>query len=111
MNLRYLILPLTSLALTAQGADTLAQYDAVRVLGTLNGVALYCKSLDQVRRLKEAVVASAPKERSFGLAFEESTDESFRAAIAKGEPCPGPAGFAEQVGPAIEVLRQAFGRP
>jgi hypothetical protein len=110
MNPRYL-LPLALLAPPAQGADPLAQYDAIRALGTLNGVALYCKSLDQVRRLKEAVVANAPKERSFGLAFEESTDASFRAALTKREPCPSPAGFAEQVGAAIEVLRQAFAQP
>lgn len=105
-----LLLPLALIAPVC-GADSIAQYDAVRAVGTLNGIALYCKSLDQVRRMKEAVVANAPKERSFGLAFDESTDEAFRTAIGKREPCPGPAGFADQVGVAIETLRQAFGRP
>lgn len=106
-----LLLSLPLMVSPLYGADSIHQYDAVRGLGAVNGLALYCKSFDQVRRMKEAVVANAPKERSFGLAFDESTDEAFRSAIAKQLPCPGAAGFADQVGAAVEALRQAFGRP
>ena len=57
------------------------RHQAVKDLGTLNGVALQCRYLDEVRRMKQAVVANAPKQRSFGLAFDEATNQSFLAFI------------------------------
>jgi len=105
------LLLIALLAGPAGAADPIAQYDAVKALGTLNGLALHCKYLDQVRRMKAAVVDNAPKERSFGLAFDESTDAAFRIAIDQRQACPGPAGFGAEVGGAIEALRQAFTQP
>lgn len=105
------LLLIALLAGPAGAADPIAQYDAVKALGTLNGLALHCKYLDQVRRMKAAVVDNAPKERSFGLAFDESTDAAFRTAIDQRQACPGPAGFSAEVGGAIEALRQAFTQP
>ncbi len=95
------------LAQTATAGET-AQYDAVTALGELNGVALQCKYLDQVRRMKTAVVANAPKERSFGLAFDEATNKSFLAFAREQRPCPGRGGFEDQVGERVESMRQAF---
>lgn len=85
------------------------RYESVKSLGRLNGVALQCKYLDQVTRMKQAVVDTAPKERSFGLAFDLSTNEAFLGFIEAQSACPGPAGFESDVGEAIEVMKRAFG--
>jgi hypothetical protein len=93
---------------TSSGADLDVRYQSISALGEMNGVALQCKYLDQVRRMKRAVVDSAPKERSFGLAFDQATNRSFLEFVAQGKPCPGPAGFELQVGERIEAVRRSF---
>lgn len=92
----------------ATAADPDPRYAAVDGLGTLNGVALQCKYLDQVRRMKSAVVEHAPKERSFGLAFDEATNRSFLAFIRAGEGCPSHDTLERRVGHQIDALRAAF---
>ena len=87
------------------------RYAAVKGLGELNGVALQCRYIDQVRRMKSAVVANAPKERSFGLAFDEATNEAFLAFIRDGESCPAQATLERQVGHQIDTMRAAFAKP
>ena len=96
-----------ALCAAAAAADD-PRYMAVGALGELNGVALQCKYLDQVRRLKAAVVAHAPKERSFGLAFEEATNRAFLDFARSAGRCPAHAGFAAEVGERIEAMRRAF---
>ena len=103
-----LALSLPSLAFTA---DDDPRYAAVKGLGGLNGVALQCKYIDQVRRMKSAVVANAPKERSFGLAFDEATNEAFLAFIRDGKTCPKHATLERQVGHQIDAMRAAFTKP
>ena len=92
-------------------ADEDLRYAAAKGLGELNGVALQCKYIDQVRRMKSAVVANAPKERSFGLAFDQATNDAFLAFISRGEACPTHATLARQVGHQIDAMREAFARP
>lgn len=84
------------------------RYQAIRDLGALNGVALQCRHIGEVRRMKAAVVAHAPKERSFGLAFDEATNEAFLAFIRERASCPGPEQMALRVGHAIDALAVAF---
>lgn len=103
-----LALSLPSLAFTA---DDDPRYAAVKGLGGLNGVALQCKYIDQVRRMKSAVVANAPKERSFGLAFDEATNGAFLAFIRDGKSCPTHATLERQVGHQIDAMRAAFTKP
>ena len=106
-------LPLTLLVTLAAGparAEPPAPYRALADLGRLNGLALHCKYLEEVRRMKAAVVESAPKERSYGLAFDEATNQAFLEAL-RGGPCPGPAGLAQEVDGAIAALRRAFAAP
>ncbi len=94
---------------TPVAADMLAdQHQAVKDLGRLNGVALHCKYLDQVRAMKAAVVANAPKQRSFGLAFDEGTNEAYLEQIQQRAPCPGKTAFARRVESATQQLEQAF---
>ena len=112
-RMQYFITPfvLVSLfvtSLVAADAETDARYDAVKALGRLNGIALQCKYIDQVSRMKQAVVKTVPKERSFGLAFDQAANDSFLAFIQEQSPCPGPAGFEKDISQQIELLRQTF---
>lgn len=101
------VIPLSAIA--ASEADP--RYTAVKALGRLNGVALQCKHIDQVRRMKAAVVASAPKERSYGLAFDEATNESFLAFIRDDATCPSRAELARRVGHKVDAMKAAFAAP
>ena len=79
-RLRPAALLLLSLLPLAPGlAQEDPRYHAVAELGALNGIALQCRYLDEMRRMKAAVVASAPKERSFGLAFDQATEAAYLA--------------------------------
>ena len=98
-----LALPLPGTA--AEPAD--ARYAAVSALGALNGVALQCRYLDQVRRMKAAVVTHVPKELSFGLAFDEATNEAFMAFIRNGDACPPHEALERRVGHAVDDLVEA----
>ena len=96
---------------TALAGDSEQRHQAVSDLGRLNGVALHCKYLDQVRVMKAAVVENAPKQRSYGQAFDAGTNEAFLEHIQSANPCPGHAGFTEQVNTAISKLQQVFAEP
>ena len=96
------------LPLAASPADPDPRYAAVEALGQLNGIALPCKFLDQVRRMKAAVVEHAPKERSFGLAFDEATNAAFLAFVRGGEGCPSHDAFQREVGHRIDGMVDAF---
>ena len=89
-------------------ADDDPRYQAVAELGELNGIALQCKYLDQVRRMKAAVVANAPKERSFGLAFDQATNEAFLAFVRNGDACPRHNDFERRVGHQIDRTAKVF---
>lgn len=102
---------LLTLAAPLASADTAARYDAVKSLGRLNGEALQCGHADEVRRMKQAVIDNAPKERSFGLAFDEATNEAFLDFINSGGTCSGKGAFSSRVDAAIEALREAFSNP
>ena len=97
------------LAVSATGhAEQDPRYRAIQDLGALNGVALQCRYIDQVRRMKQAVVSNAPKERSFGLAFDEATNKAFLAFIERQESCPQGETFARSVGHQIDRVRTVF---
>ena len=89
-------------------ADDSAGLEAITALGNLNGIALGCKYINQVRRMKQAVIANAPKERSYGIAFDDSTNDAFVAFIGSGKQCPGEATLASQVDAAVQAVEQAF---
>ena len=97
-----------SLSSTPVNADDDPRYAAVAGLGQLNGVALQCKYIDEMRRMKAAVVRNAPKERSFGLAFDQATNRAFLRFIEQQESCPHPEDFTRRVDQGIDVLRAAF---
>lgn len=106
-----LAMPLLLAAAMPAPADQDARYAAVSALGEINGVALNCRYVEQVRRMKSAVVDNVPKERSFGLAFDEATNRAFLAFIRAARECPGPAEMERRVDQGIDTLRSTFANP
>lgn len=98
----------SALSVIAVAADEDPRYAAIEGLGALNGVALQCKYIDQVRRMKAAVVATAPKERSFGLAFDKATNDAFLAFARDQGVCPTHDQLRRQVGHQIDRMAEAF---
>ena len=74
-------------------ADDEPRFAALASLGKLNGIALQCKYLDQMRRMK---------------AFDQATNDSFLAYAKANRRCPGQAGFETKVSEHIAAVRQAF---
>lgn len=99
---------LIALLSTSAVAITEPQFESVRALGTLNGIALNCSYIDETRRMKRSLVASVPKLRVIGQAFDESTNSAFLKMISEQSTCPTERSLGEQVDQAIEALEHAF---
>jgi len=107
--MRALVLLLTvAVGGAVQAQDLEAQREAVAGLGLLNGQALACRYLDEVRRMKQAVIAHAPQERVFGADFDKATNDGFLRFRSEGSTCPVPAVFAGRVDARIEALAASF---
>lgn len=85
-----------------------SQFDAVKAVGNLNGIALNCGYIDETRRMKRSIVITVPKIRVIGEAFEQSTNDSFLAMITAKNPCPSEHTLSLKVDQAIQGLEQAF---
>ena len=96
--------PLLASAVTDQ------QYETIKRLGTLNGIALHCGYIDQTRTMKAGLVKRLPKRRALGQAFDDVTNRSFLAFIESGESCPPPQQFADEVAAALGELDRVFAR-
>lgn len=90
------------------GAVTEGQFESIRKMGQLNGVALHCKYLGETRRMKQALVSALPKRRQLGKAFDDITNESFLAFIQNKSACPEKEQFTAEVDAAIASLMTAF---
>jgi hypothetical protein len=104
---------ITSLLFLALCATTVfaisdTQFESVRGVGKLNGVALNCGYIDETRRMKRALVATVPKLRVIGQAFDESTNEAFLQMIADKAPCPAERTLSSSVDQALQQLQQQF---
>ncbi|MGD2119988.1 MAG: hypothetical protein PVG66_16645 [Chromatiales bacterium] len=85
-----------------------SQLAAVARLGELNASALQCRHIDQVRRIKQALVVHLPKRRELGELFEQTTNTAFLNFIEQDKVCPDANELQQQVGAAIEQLAQEF---
>jgi len=114
MVTKYLTLPIT-LALifsTHQAAAaTDEQLNSIKRLGELNGVALHCKYLGEMRRMKQALVVALPKRRQLGQTFDDETNTSFLSFIQTKSVCPGGQQFTRDVDAAVATLNLAFPKP
>ncbi len=84
------------------------QLQAISEIGRLNGIALQCRFLPQVQRIKRELVLNLPKQRALGDWFEQKTNESFMGFMQKGEACPAVFDFDQSLQQAVVKLEEAF---
>ncbi len=84
------------------------QFEAIRNMGDLNGVALPCGYIKQAQRIKQALVANLPKRRALGEAFDTITNESYLKFVEQGRDCPGETLLSQQIDEAIKQLESVF---
>lgn len=101
---RSLLVPLAVLsAFAAHAAEPGLQ--EVRALGVANGRALACGHQEAAGRLKAAMLRHAPKTRSYGEAYEEGTQEAFKAVTGGRDACPAPSLVALAAEAAIQAVQ------
>ena len=105
---RFSLLLLLSVWALSAFANNDPRYQAVEALGKLNGVALQCRYIDQVRTMKAALVTNAPKERSFGLLFDQATNDAFLAFIKNNSACPTHDEMIRAVEHQVQDVAKAF---
>ncbi|WP_157606660.1 hypothetical protein [Sedimenticola selenatireducens] len=108
MRVLFGIISVAALFSLPAAAVTEAQFDKIKSLGHLNGVALHCRFLDETRRMKEVLIKTLPKRRELGLAFDEQTNSSFMKFISDNQSCPDRLKFSHNVDSAIKALEEAF---
>jgi len=85
-----------------------SQLSAISTLGELNGIALQCRYIEQMQKIKKALVVNLPKRRELGLLFEQNTNEAFMDFINENAVCPNEHVYFKRVNQAIESLEVAF---
>jgi len=104
-----LSLLLVTIIVTHQAnALTDVQLEPIRKLGEINGVALKCQYLKQVKEIKLSLAKSLPKQRGLGELFEEETNRSFLKFIQSGQRCPGEATIEDMIHKEIGVMKERF---
>lgn len=91
-------------------ASQQAQFDAIKRLGDLNGVALHCRALLETRRMKMALIRNLPQRRQLGELFDRQSHESFMAFIENKGRCPSMAELGAQVDTAIKQLERVYAK-
>lgn len=89
-------------------AATQPELDAISAMGELNGIALQCRYIERVQRIKLSLVMHLPKQRELGEWFEHTTNNSFIDFMRKGSACPTRAQFDEQLDVAIKQIETTF---
>ena len=80
---------------------------AVSELGRLNGIALACGQTALATRLRDIVVAVAPKSREVGEAYEQAGNAAFLAQ-GRGQACPDGRSLASSIEAAERRLKAAY---
>lgn len=93
------------------GATTAGQLNSIKRMGQLNGVALHCKYFNEMRRMKQALIAVLPKRRQLGQTFDDVTNESFLSFIQNKLVCPVEEQFILKVNAAVVGLNKVFPKP
>lgn len=105
------VVSLGTAALAQGDAGSEQRIEAVAALARLNGVALYCRHLDQVQDIKTAVTANVPPLPVYGATFEENTDKGFLSVAGGREDCPERGALAENIAGAIAEVEAVFAAP
>jgi hypothetical protein len=102
-----LVFVLQSPAFSAEVA-TSAQLQAIAEMGRLNGIALQCRYLPQVQRIKRELVLNLPKQRALGDWFEQKTNDAFMGFMQQNKSCPAVFDFDQTLQHAFEKLEAEF---
>ena len=108
---RVVLIPLVLLlSMTSLNSSAVSdvQYEAIKALGKLNGVALNCRYISEARRIKGSLIVALPKRRALGEAFDQITNEAYLQFIEENAECPGAELFGAEVDSAISGLNEAF---
>lgn len=89
-------------------AATPAELAAISSMGELNGIALQCRYLKQMQRIKLSLVLHLPKQRELGDWFEQTTNNSFLDFMNKDAVCPDMGSFDQRVDSAIDGIATVF---
>lgn len=109
MKTLLLSLPLLSvLLLPAQADQQDDRLQAIGRMGKLNGVALQCRYLDQMRRIKQVLIRHLPKKRELGEWFEKTTQDSFMSFMEENRECPGLIEFERDLDAASQRIAEVF---
>ncbi len=92
----------------AQQAANQAQLDSIAQMGKLNATALQCSYIEQMQRIKQALILNLPKKRALGDWFESSTRAEFMNFMSNDNRCGSLAIFTLQVDDAISELEHVF---
>jgi hypothetical protein len=87
---------------------TPSQLDAVAEMGRLNGIALQCRYVEKMQKIKMSLVLHLPKQRELGDWFERSTNESFMDFMNRDASCPPMEMFEQQLETATKNIAINF---
>jgi hypothetical protein len=102
------VIPLGVLLSPLAHAISDAQYGSIEALGELNGIALQCGYIEQTQRMKRILVATLPKRRALGLAFDDATNKSFLRFMEQKTSCMSEQELSGRVDEAITRLKTEF---
>ncbi len=84
------------------------QLEAISELGRLNGIALQCRYIEQMQKIKLVLVHNLPKQRALGDWFEQKTNTSYMDFMSASQNCPAPAEYDQLLATAIDRLESVF---
>lgn len=102
------LVALAALASGALAAAPDAGLAAIGDLGRVNGQALACGQMAISGKTKALVIRHAPKTRSYGELFEETTNTAFLAQGKDTGSCPPPAELAGRLSEIAARLQAAL---
>jgi len=113
MNMKTLMLTISAVFLMqssafASGAASDGQLKALSAMGRLNAIALQCRYMPQVQRIKRELVLNLPKQRALGDWFEQKTNESFLNFMQNNTGCPAVLDFDQELQQTIDQLETEF---
>jgi len=94
----------------ASEAASDGQLKALSDMGRLNAIALQCRYLPQVQRIKRELVLNLPKQRALGDWFEQKTNESFMKFMDNDSGCPAVLDFDQELQQTIDKLETQFNK-
>ena len=89
-------------------AASQSELAAISVIGQVNAVALQCRYVEEVQRIKRVLVQTLPKQRSLGVWFEQTTNDAFMEFMRQEKSCPPHDEFSSRLDQAIDGLKKVY---